>query len=128
MSQVINWLTKTRGPESIVVAGDWYDYELNVTVFVLPEEKKGVLKGISNLFAEMDPQYQENIVLSVRAGLKDGWTEYEYDNFVDMGVSTIHKQVIEELVQHWDKPWALNGYVTDTDGTWEFNFRRINFV
>ena len=104
------------------------DYELNVTVFVLPEEKKGVLKGISNLFAEMDPQYQENIVLSVRAGLKDGWTEYEYDNFVDMGVSTIHKQVIEELVQHWDKPWALNGYVTDTDGTWEFNFRRINFV
>ena len=44
MSEVINWLSRSKGPEAVVIYADFYDYDLNTNIFKLPEEKEGVLK------------------------------------------------------------------------------------
>jgi hypothetical protein len=127
MSQVINWLTKTRGPEAVIIYGDWYDYELSTQLYELPEKKADVFTALQNIFQEIDPQFQENIVINLKIGAKP-IDEYNYDDFVKHGAGGIHEKVTLRLEQNWGSIWNLDGYITDTDGTWEFSFRRHNFV
>jgi len=130
MSEVINWLTQGRGPESVIIYGDWYDYELSTSLYYGPTAKEDVKKSIHNIFAEVDTQFQDNIQMNVRTNKSNsGWIEYDYNAFIEKGASTIRNEIWNLwLESNWNKEWEFAGYITDNDGTWEFSFRRHNFV
>ena len=75
ISEVINWLrddsvVSRRGPNAIVVAADFYDYELVATVYQLPEEKNNVILQLKSILDSMVDAGAEDCNLKVHWGKK----------------------------------------------------------
>ena len=131
MSNVINWLTETRGPDAIVVFVEWYDYSISDVVFALPKQKNDVIVAIKNVFSEMDVSQAEDIAidLKIRPQTNDRpYLEWKYDDFMNKGTDAIEGAILDQINKSWDEEWTISGWYNDGNDTWEFNFRRHNFV
>lgn len=124
MSEVINWFTKSRCPESIIIYCEVVDYELSDTVFT---EKEDVMTALKNIFAEMDIDSAEDVTIRLKIG-KAPLKEWNYEDFKKHGIEAIKNQVLAAVNTAWDRRWNLNGWYHDGSSQWEFNFRRHNFV
>ena len=131
MSNVINWLTKTRGPDAVVVFVEWYDYSISDVVFALPKQKNDVIVALKNVFSELDVSQAEDIAidLKIRPQTNDRpYLEWKYDDFMNKGTDAIESAILEHINKSWDMEWTISGWYNNGDDTWEFNFRRHNFV
>lgn len=124
MSEIINWITKARGPESIIIYCDVYDYELGDAVYT---EKEEVMMAIKNIFAEVNIEHIEDFVVSLKIE-KDPLLEWVYDDFERDGVEEIKDQIVALIDTSWYKIWNFDGWYSDGSDHWQFNFRRHNFV
>ena len=70
ISEVINWLrndsvVSRRGPNSIVLFADFYDYEMTTQVWQLPDDKDAVINSMKEILDSLvDPNKSNEEELS----------------------------------------------------------------
>ena len=135
MSTVINWLKETRGPDAVVVFVEWYDYSISDVVFALPKQKNDVIVAIKNVFSEMDVSQAEDIAIDLKIRpqtneppSQTNYLQWKYDDFINKGKDAIEGAILDQINKSWDVEWTISGWYNDGNDTWEFNFRRHNFV
>ena len=135
MSTVINWLKETRGPDAVVVFVEWYDYSISDVVFALPKQKNDVVVAIKNVFSEMDVSNAEDIAIDLKIRpqtneppSQTNYLQWKYDDFINKGKDAIEGAILDQINKSWDVEWTISGWYNDGNDTWEFNFRRHNFV
>ena len=68
ISEVINWLrndsvVSRRGPNSIVLFADFYDYEMTTQVWQLPDDKDAVINSMKEILDSLvDPDAEDNSI------------------------------------------------------------------
>ena len=147
MSEVINWLSRSKGPEAVVIYADFYDYDLNTNIFKLPEEKEGVLKLINSLIDELENQLNsiDDILFrldlsppdrnksdqtfeNMRTQVSNNRIEWAFEEIEEKGLEQVKLEIAKHLDISWESDWNLNGWVNDSQGTHEFDFKRWNLV
>lgn len=124
ISQVINYLQELRGPNSIVVMADFYDYTLTTQVFQLPDDDLTVVNQIEEIMNTMiDPGAEDSSAFIVWVGGKRTW---DHTDITNMGRQTVLKELMDLLRTHYDGQWQIGGYQSGNE-SWEVEYRRHNF-
>lgn len=135
ISEVINWLrddsvVSRRGPNAIVVAADFYDYELVATVYPLPEEKNNAILQLKSVLDSMVDAGAEDCDLRVQWGkksLNENKKKWDHGDINSIPPQDIIKEVMDILEKNWEDIWSVEAYQSGSE-TWEIEWRRHNFV
>lgn len=135
ISEVINWLrddsvVSRRGPNAIVVAADFYDYELVATVYPLPEEKNNAILQLKSVLDSMVDAGAEDCDLRVQWGkksLNENKKKWDHGDINSIPPQDIIKEVMDILEKNWEDIWSVEAYQSSNE-TWEIEWRRHNFV
>ena len=130
ISEVINWLREDsvvsrRGPNSIVVLADFYDYDINTQIYQLPTDKETVIKHINeNLIALVDPDAEDSSVTIV---CQEGTKQWSRTMIVNQGKKQVIADVMKMLKKSWDDVWKVSGWQMGSEH-WEISWERVNLV
>ena len=136
MSEVINWLrddsvVSRRGPNSIVLFADFYDYEMTTQVWQLPDDKDAVINSMKEILDSLvDPDAEDNSVTIVCAETTKTWDIAMIEN---QGKEKVVKELMDLLKKddNWNAGgatgWSVSGWQSGNE-SWEVKWERINFV
>ena len=107
MSEVINWLSRSKGPEAVVIYADFYDYDLNTNIFKLPEEKEGVLKLINSLIDELELNRLDDILFRLDLSPPDrNKSDQTFENMRTQVSNNRIEWTFEEIEEKGLDQWA----------------------